>query len=185
MKYLKLCVLAVVAILASASCRSQYDLMLQSNDVDAKFKAAMDYFNRHKYQKAAALFESMAVLANGTEKDDSVNYYWGLSNYKYKDYLTAETNFSEFLGKFPQSKFAAEAAYLRLVSTGPLSGTSSTRLLLMRQSTLSTNTSATILRLTRPQSVWECLTNSEPVLTRRLSKPQSSITRWKITRLPE
>lgn len=114
MKYLKLCVLAVVAILASASCRSQYDLMLQSNDVDAKFKAAMDYFNRHKYQKAAALFESMAVLANGTEKDDSVNYYWGLSNYKYKDYLTAETNFSEFLGKFPQSKFAAEAAYLRL-----------------------------------------------------------------------
>ncbi len=114
MKYLKISIIAVAASLTLFSCKSQYDALLQSSDVDAKFKAAMNYFNNRKYSKAASLFESMAVLASGTAKDDSVQYYWGLSNYKYKDYVTAETNFSKFVENYPLSKFAPEASFLRL-----------------------------------------------------------------------
>ena len=43
----------VAAFVAVASCRSQYDALLSSNDVDAKYAAAFDYFNQGKYQKAA------------------------------------------------------------------------------------------------------------------------------------
>ena len=78
-------ILAVAAVLASMSCKSQYELMLNSNDADAKYDAAFAYFNEGKYSKAAALFESLSVLTNGTERDDTVRYYWGLSNYKFKD----------------------------------------------------------------------------------------------------
>lgn len=107
--------LGVLLLFAGLSaCKSQYDLMLESNDVDAKYKAAFDYFNSGKYNRSAALFESLALLTNGTERYDTVMYYWGLSNYSYKDYYTAETNFQQYLNYFPQGDFAEMAEFLRI-----------------------------------------------------------------------
>ncbi len=114
MRYLKISVLVAAVLMAAASCKSQYDALLASNDVDAKYNGAFDYYNRGKYQKAAGVFESLAFLTNGTSREDTVQYYWGLSNYRYKDYYTAEANFAKFMENFPQSPFTAEAAFLRI-----------------------------------------------------------------------
>ena len=105
---------AVLAIVAMTSCKSQFEALLNGNDTDAKYKAAFDYFNAGKYSKAATLFESLSVMTSGTERDDTVRYYWGLSNYKSKDYYTAETNFEKFVESYPRSPFAMDARYLRL-----------------------------------------------------------------------
>ena len=104
----------ILGLMAIVACSSRYETLLSSNDVDAKYKAAMEYFQNKKYQKAAQLFESMSVLTSGTERDDTVQYYWGLSNYRYKDYYTAESNFKRFLENFPQSPFAEDARFLQL-----------------------------------------------------------------------
>ena len=114
MKGLKISLLTILAVAAAASCKSQYDALLASNDVEAKYRGAFEYFEKEKYQKAATLFESLAVLTSGTSRDDTVQYYWGLSNYRYKDYYTAESNFSSFIDKFPRSPFTEEAAFLRI-----------------------------------------------------------------------
>ena len=114
MKSLKLIAAALGCALTLVSCASQFETLLASNDVDAKYYAAMDYFQKKKYQKAAQLFESMAVLTNGTARDDTVQYYWGLSNYRFKDYYTAESNFARFVENFPRSPFAADAQFYRL-----------------------------------------------------------------------
>lgn len=106
--------MALAAVAALSSCKSQYEMLLNSNDSDAKYEAAFKYYNEGKYSKSAALFESLSVLTNGTERDDTVRYYWGLSNYKFKDYYTAETNFDKFIESFPRSPFTSEARYLRL-----------------------------------------------------------------------
>ena len=103
---------AVAAVLSS--CKSQYEMLLNSNDADLKYEAAFNYYNEGKYSKAGSLFESLSVLTNGTHRDDTVRFYWGLSNYKFKDYYTAETNFANFLETYPRSPFASEARYLRL-----------------------------------------------------------------------
>ena len=113
MKFGKI-ILAVLAVLAMSSCKSQYELLLNSNDADAKYKAAFEYFNNKKYNRAAALFESLSALTDGTERDDTVRYYWGLSNYNFKDYYTAETNFQQFYESYPRSPFASQARFLRL-----------------------------------------------------------------------
>lgn len=105
---------AIAALAVMVSCKSQYEILLNSNDVEQKYEAAFDYYNQGKYSKAGSLFESLSVLTNGTEKDDTVKYYWGLSNYKFKDYYTAETNFEQFVEQYPRSPFASEARYLRL-----------------------------------------------------------------------
>jgi outer membrane protein assembly factor BamD len=108
-------ILLTLAVLAAfAACKSQYEILLSSNDVDAKYKAAMDYFNQGKYLKAGQLFESMAILTDGTERDDTVRYYWALSNYRYRDYYTAESNFAKFIEKYPQSPFSSDARFLRI-----------------------------------------------------------------------
>jgi outer membrane protein assembly factor BamD len=105
---------ALAALLLTCSCKSQFELMLNSSDAEAKYKAAFEYFNSGKYSKAASLFESLTMYTNGTERDDTVRYYWGLSNYKYRDYYTAETNFDEFIQSYPKSSLVKDAAYLRI-----------------------------------------------------------------------
>ena len=107
-------ILAVLAVISMSSCKSQYELLLSSNDTDAKYKAAFEYFNNKKYSRAATLFESLAALTDGTDRDDTVRFYWGLSNYNFKDYYTAETNFQQFAESYPRSTFASQARYLRL-----------------------------------------------------------------------
>ena len=114
MRYFKIGILLLAAAFGSASCKSQYDAMLAGNDVDGKYKMAFDLFNAGKYQKAAALFESMSVLTGGTDRDDTVQYYWGLSNYKSKDYVTAEANLQKFVSTYPRSPFTEDARFLRL-----------------------------------------------------------------------
>jgi outer membrane protein assembly factor BamD len=107
-------ILAVVTVISMSSCKSQFELLLAGNDADAKYKAAFEYFNNKKYNRAATLFESLAALTDGTDRDDTVRFYWGLSNYNFKDYYTAETNFQQFYESYPRSPFASQARFLRL-----------------------------------------------------------------------
>ena len=105
----------VLLVLAGVSaCKTEYDRVLEGSDVDAKYKAAFEYFNAGKYTRAAQLFESLSLLTNGSERHDTVMYYLGLSNYSNKDYYTAETNFQQYLTYFPQSTFTEMAEFLRI-----------------------------------------------------------------------
>lgn len=103
-----------VALWTAASCKSEYQALLEGYDEEAKYAAAFDYFNQGKFSKAAQLFESLSVTTSGTERDDTIQFYWGLSNYRFKDFYTAETNFKEFIEKYPRSPFAEEAGFLRI-----------------------------------------------------------------------
>ena len=114
MMKIRLFIAFAAALMLTCSCKSQFELLLQSNDADAKYKAAFEYFDNEKYSKAASLFESLSMLTNGTERDDTVRYYWGLSNYRFKDYYTAETNFEQFIQSYPRSPFIKDATYLHI-----------------------------------------------------------------------
>ncbi len=106
--------LSLLSAAAFVSCKSQYEVLLNSNDVDAKYEAAFSYYNSGKYSKAAALFESLSVMTTRSDREDTVQYYWGMSNYMAKDYYTAETNFDKFINDFPRSPFTPEARFLRI-----------------------------------------------------------------------
>ncbi len=107
--------LAVLLVFFGLSaCKTEYDQIVESSDADLKYEAAFKYFNAGKYSRSAALFESLSLLTNGTPRYDTVLYYLGLSNYSYKDYYTAETNFSQYLTYFPQGSFAETAQFMRI-----------------------------------------------------------------------
>ena len=106
--------LALAALLLAPSCKTQYDAVLYGNDTEAKYKMAFDMFNAKKFARAAELFESLQMPTRGTAREDTVQFYWGLSNYRYGDYITAESNLNQFINTFPLSPFYEEARYLRL-----------------------------------------------------------------------
>ncbi len=107
-------IIATLAVVALSSCKTQYEILLNSNDADVKYEAAFNLYNAGKYSKAGSMFESLSMLTSGTERDDTVRFYWGLSNYKFKDYYTAETNFANFIESYPRSPFTSEARFLRI-----------------------------------------------------------------------
>ena len=114
MKHYGFFIAVAFAAIAMAGCKTEYETLLEGNDLDAKYAAAMDYFNQGKYSRSAQLFESLAAVTDGTERDDTVQYYWGLSNYRFKDYYTAETNFSNFILSHPLSPLTEEAYFYRI-----------------------------------------------------------------------
>lgn len=110
----KVIIISLFLIAALSSCKSQFEMMLNSPDAQAKYEYAMQLFENKKYGKAAELFESLSMFTKGTEQDDTVQFFWGMSNYKYGDYITAESNFTQFIATFPLSAFFEESQFLRL-----------------------------------------------------------------------
>ena len=74
---------ALAALALLASCKSQYDAVFYGSDIPAKYKMAFELFEAKKYSKAAETFESLTMATKGTAQDDTVQFYWGLSNYRY------------------------------------------------------------------------------------------------------
>ena len=105
-------IISALALVLAVSCATEYDKLLKGHDVPAKYAKAFELYNDGKYAKAAEMFESLSIATKGTAQDDTVQFYWAMSNYKYKDYITAENNFSEFISVFPLSPFTEQARYL-------------------------------------------------------------------------
>ena len=107
-------VLSIAVLLLSVSCKTQYDIMLESNDVPAKYKMAFDLFDAGKYSKAASMFESLKIAVRGTLQEDTVEYYTAYSHYCFGDMTAAEQAFNSYVSMFPRSPFAAKARFLYL-----------------------------------------------------------------------
>ena len=96
------------------SCKSQFELLLEGHDVPLQYKTAFELFEQEKYTKALRLFDHLRLAVQGTEQEDSVMFYIGMSNYKYGDIYTAETAFESFSMTYPRSPFLEEAKFLRI-----------------------------------------------------------------------
>ena len=94
----RILLVSIVALALLPACKSQYDAIFYGSDVQAKYKMAFDLFEAKKYTKAAETFESLTMATRGTAQEDTVQFYWGLSNYRY----------------FPVSPFTEEAKFLHL-----------------------------------------------------------------------
>lgn len=101
----------VLSALLLAACSSKFEKLLTSYNYGEKYRAALQFYEAGKYSKASQLFENVAMNAQGTPQEDTVRFYWGMSNYNMKDFATAQSNFTEFVQTFPSSPFAKEAEF--------------------------------------------------------------------------
>jgi len=90
----------------------KYNKLIKSSDMDAKYAAAVKYFQKEDYGKALTLFEELMSVYRGTEKGEEVHYYYSYCNYNLEDYILAGYQFRSFAKNYPNSKHTEECAYM-------------------------------------------------------------------------
>jgi len=90
----------------------KYNKLVKSGDMEAKYAAAVAYFDKEDYTKAIGLFEELMSVFRGTAKAEEVSYYYAYCNYNMEDYLVAGYQFRNFVRNFPNSKHTEECAYM-------------------------------------------------------------------------
>jgi len=108
---LKKAVLLFLGIIFLASC-SKYQKILKSTDGDAKFNAAVAYYEKKDYFRALPLFEELISVYRGQGRAEKVYYYYAYCNYYLEDYELAAYHFENFVNTFPRSQYTEECAFL-------------------------------------------------------------------------
>ena len=70
MRKIKVTTIALIVLTTLSGCKSYYESLFRTQDLDERFRGAMYYYGNGKYRKAASLFESMIFLSQGTDKED-------------------------------------------------------------------------------------------------------------------
>lgn len=107
-------VLLALGLLALPACVGQYEALFRSGDTDLKYRKAVAYFEAKKYTKALELFKDLEMVTRGTSRDDTLQYYYGLTNYYLNDFEAAQEVFKQFEQVYPRSPFAPRAVFMRL-----------------------------------------------------------------------
>jgi outer membrane protein assembly factor BamD len=90
----------------------KFNKLVKSSDMEAKYAAAVIYFNKEDYSKALTLFEELMSVFRGTAKAEQVHYYFAYCNYNLQDYILAGYHFRSFVKNFPSSPHTEECAYM-------------------------------------------------------------------------
>jgi outer membrane protein assembly factor BamD len=90
----------------------KFNKLVKSSDMDAKYAAAVKYFEKEQYTRALTLFEELMGVYRGTSKAEEVHYYYAYCSYNLEDYIVAGYQFRIFVKNFPTSKHAEECAYM-------------------------------------------------------------------------
>lgn len=91
---------------------TKYNKLLKSNDSEAKYTAAVNYFEKKDYQKALLLFEDLLTVYRGTPRAAEVQYYYAFCSYNTKDYIIAGYQFKSFVKNFPDNEHTEFCAYM-------------------------------------------------------------------------
>ena len=110
MNKVKLTVATAAICILTASC-SGFDKMLNSNDYEAKYAAAMKYYNDNSFSRASQLFENLTMYYRGKDHAENIAWYYAQSLRKQKDHFTAGYQYKRFARQFPYSTKLEEALY--------------------------------------------------------------------------
>lgn len=108
--------LFLISSVALTSC-SKYQKLLKSADNEAKYEAAIDYYEKGDYYRALQLFDPLITVYRGTKKAENLYYYYANCYYKQQDYILASYYFKRFVKNFPNSDRAEECVYLSAYCT--------------------------------------------------------------------
>ncbi|MHC1704069.1 MAG: outer membrane protein assembly factor BamD [Tenuifilaceae bacterium] len=93
------------------SC-SGFEKILKSKDYDFKYKKALEYYEKGDHYRYTTIFEQLSPIYSGTQRADTVEFYYAMGNYKQGDFILAGHYFDKFRKTYPRSVFTEEAEYM-------------------------------------------------------------------------
>jgi outer membrane protein assembly factor BamD len=107
----RLNIFLLLAVLVIVSC-GKHQKLVKSTDNEAKYAAAIDYYEKHDYYRALQLFQQLINFYQGTEKAEKMQFYYAYCYYYQKDNVLASYYFKRFVTNYPRSALAEEAMFM-------------------------------------------------------------------------
>ncbi|HMT29855.1 MAG TPA: outer membrane protein assembly factor BamD, partial [Bacteroidia bacterium] len=102
---------AVICIMISANSCSKFSKIQKSTDMEAKYQAAVKYYENKNYFQALQLFEELITVFRGTTKAEDTYYYYCQCYFETGEYTVAAYHFNNFNQTFPNSPRAEESLF--------------------------------------------------------------------------
>lgn len=108
--------LLLVSTLWLGACANGYQKLLKSTDVNKKYEAAVQYYDKGDYFRAGALLEEIIPLLKGRPEAEKAQFYFANTNYKQRNYVLSAHYFEQFTETYPSSPYVEEATFLHAKS---------------------------------------------------------------------
>ncbi|MGN5956509.1 outer membrane protein assembly factor BamD [Sphingobacterium lactis] len=105
-------IVGIFLLAGLSSCKSKFEKVRASNNIQMKYQEAVKYYEKGKYSKALTLFEDLVTRYRGTAEAEDLYYYTAYSSYRLKDYISARYHFKQFADKYPNSQRAEECRFM-------------------------------------------------------------------------
>ena len=106
----------LVSTLFLGSCASGYQRLLKSTDVNKKYEAAVNYYDKGDFFRAGTLLEDLIPLLKGRPEAEKAQFYFANTNYKQKNYVLSAFYFKSFIDTYPNSSYSEEGSFLHAKS---------------------------------------------------------------------
>lgn len=107
---------SIVILIGLASCKSDFERIRTSNDVELMFKQADAYVEEEEYNKAILLYEMIIPAYRGKTEAEELNYKFADTHFKNGNYILSSHYFKTFADTYTSSPKREEALYLTAYS---------------------------------------------------------------------
>lgn len=118
----RLLLLAIISI-SLASCKSEFEKIRTSGDVDRIYTKAMAYYEAEEYQKAQALFEIIISSYRGKREAEDIYFKYAYTYYHLEQFILAAYYFKNFSTTYGTSELREEADFMSAYANYQLSPT--------------------------------------------------------------
>jgi outer membrane protein assembly factor BamD len=108
---LKIITLSFVCLLLLSSC-SDYNKILKSENVDKKYEAALQYYEKKDYYRAGVLLEEVRPLLAGRIEAEKAAFLYAYTQYHERLYNTSAELFRNFFDTYGRSPYAEESLFM-------------------------------------------------------------------------
>ncbi len=104
-----------IVLVALSSC-SRLVSIQRNPDPEARYNAALDYYDEEDYYRAGLLFEELIPNLIGSAKAEQVQFYYAYCQFYQQQYLLSAHYFKSFFDTYRRSERAEEALYMHAYS---------------------------------------------------------------------
>lgn len=101
---LSLSLIAIAGVAIFSSC-GEYNALLKSTDIDARYEAGKQYYFDGHYNRAKTLLDDLVLTNKGTERGQENVFLLGMNCFKSKDYDSAAEYFKKYYETYPRGSF--------------------------------------------------------------------------------
>lgn len=99
----------LVCLLGLCSCK--YSKLLKSPDYEAKYQAALSYYEKHDYNRALELFELTQAFYRGKMQGENIAFLTAESYYNLGEYSIASQYYKRYAATYPFGGHTEEAMF--------------------------------------------------------------------------